>query len=152
MNSHNILNTIDVRRVNNAAAAGTSAINTTVVDMLGYETVAFVALFGTLTASQVTGIKVQQGTASDASDMADLAGTASTAMADGDSNKMLLTEVYRPTERYVRLVVTRGTANAVLDGAIALLGRAGVSPPAFGSTVSNATTVEIFNSPAEGTA
>jgi len=150
--SHNILNAIDVRRVNNAAAAGTTAINTTVVDMLGFETVAFVALFGTLTATQVTGLKVQQGSASDGSDMADLAGTASTAMADGDSNKALLVEVYRPTKRYVRLVITRGTANAVVDGAIALLGRAGYAPPAFNSTISNASTVEIFNSPAEGTA
>lgn len=147
---HNLLRHIDVRRAANATAAGTTAINGTVIDMLGYESIAFVAAFGTLTATQATGIKVQQGNASDGSDMADLAGSASGNLADADGNKLLAGEVYRPTKRYVRCVVTRGTANAVLDGIIALLYRAEVTPAALHSTLARAP--KVLNSPAEGTA
>lgn len=147
---HNLLRFTDVRRALNATAAGSTAVNGTVIDMLGYNGIAFAVLFGTLTATQVTKIKVQQGTASDGSDMADLAGSASPALADADSNKMLITEVYRPRERYVRVVVSRGTANAVIDGAVALLSRAELTPPALHSTVAAAPV--ILSSPAEGTA
>jgi hypothetical protein len=52
--------------------------------------------------------------------MADLAGSLHTALADTDGNKCLVTDVFRPQKRYVRAVVTRGTANAVIDGVIAL--------------------------------
>lgn len=147
---HNLLRHIDVRRAANAAAAGTSAVNGTVIDMLGYESIAFVAAFGTLTATQVTGIKVQHGDASDGSDMADLAGSASGNLADTDGNKLLLGEIYRPRKRYVRCVVTRGTANAVLDGVIALLYRAETTPTALHTTVAIAP--KVLNSPAAGTA
>lgn len=147
---HNLLRHIDVRRAANATAAGTSAINGTVIDMLGYESIAFVAALGTLTATQVTGIKVQQSDASDGSGMNDLAGSASGNMADADSNKLLAVEIYRPTKRYVRCVVTRGTANAVLDGIIALLYRAEITPAALHSTVAIAP--KVLNSPAQGTA
>ena len=43
----------------------------------------------------------------------------SPALADTDGNKMLVAEAYRPKCRYIRAVVVRGTANAVIDGVIA---------------------------------
>ena len=46
----------------------------------------FMALFGALTATQVTSLKVQQGSLADGSDMADLAGSLHTALADADGN------------------------------------------------------------------
>lgn len=148
---HNMARHLEIRRVMNAVAAGTSDQNSSVVDMQGYESVLFLPLFGTLTATQVTKVKVQQGSAADGSDMADLAGTLSASLADGDSNKIgRPTEVFRPTKRYVRLVIDRGTANAVIDGVIALLGRGGTLPPSLHTTVAIAPA--IFNTPAEGTA
>jgi cytochrome c-type biogenesis protein CcmH/NrfF len=143
-----ILNSVKTTRVMNAVAAGTTLQTGTTLDMQGFEGVMFTALFGTLTASAVTGIKVQQGSASDMSDAADLLGSA-LAIPEADNNKMLITEIYKPTKRYVRCLVTRGTANAVIDGVIAQQFGARVEPPVNGTTVSGS---EYSISPAEGTA
>lgn len=132
----------------NAQAAGVTNVNSTVIDMQGFEGVQFTALFGAITATAVTGIKVQQGNMSDGSDAVDLAGTA-LAIPDTCSNKVLVTEVYKPTKRYVRLVVTRGTANAVIDGVLAQQFGSRVEPPVNDATVAAS---EYWVSPAEGIA
>lgn len=115
------LNRVD--RVMNAVAAGTTDQNSSSVDMqadTAYDEVTFIALFGALTATQVTKIKVQQS--SDDSVWNDLAGSESAALADADGNKALAVTV-RPQKRYVRCVVDRGTANAVIDGVLAILSK-----------------------------
>lgn len=145
----NLIKNVKVTRVMNAVAAGTSDQEGSVLDMQGFDGVVFVAAFGTLTASQVTSLKAQQGAASNLSDAADLEGTATGPLADGDGNKLLVLDVYRPQERYVRCVVDRGTANAVIDGVIAIQYAGAKLPIAQGSTVAFA---EAHVSPAEGTA
>jgi hypothetical protein len=139
---HTLLKLVDVRRAINAVAAGTSSQNGNTIDTLGYDSVAFVVAFGALTATQVTSIKLQSGDASDASDMADVSGATSGALADGDGTKLLALELYRPSKRYVRVVVVRGTANAVIDGGIALLYRGAQLPPAPHSTVAIAPVIK----------
>ena len=140
---------VKVTRVMNAIAAGTSDQNGTTLDMQNFEGVMFVAAFGALTATQVTALKAQQGAASDLSDAADLAGTLVGPLADGDGNKCLILDVWRPEERYVRCVVDRGTANAVIDGVIAIQYGAKKLPVAHASSVAFA---ETHASPSEGTA
>lgn len=146
----NLLKDVKVTRVLNAVAAGITNQNGSTLDMSGWDGVTFIASLGTLTATQVTGIKVQQGQASNMADAADLINTNVGPMADGDSNKCIVVDVYRPLERYVRCVVTRGTANAVIDGAIAIQYRGRKSP------VTQDTTTIALNeqhvSPIEGTA
>jgi hypothetical protein len=137
-------------RVMNAVAAGTTNQNGTAVDMLAggqFRGVRFTALFGALTATQVTSLKVQ-GSADNIT-FSDLAGTNTAALADGDGNKMLISEVYRPTYRYVRPVVLRATANAAIDGVIAELFEPGTEPTTQDTSVS-ASKQNI--SPAAGTA
>lgn len=135
-----------VTRVMNAVAAGTSDQNSSVIDMTGFDSVQFIALFGALTATQVTQIKIQQGAASNLSDAADLLGTNNGPLADADGNKMLMTQVMRPTKRYVRLVVDRGTANAVIDGVIAIQFNSRSGPVTQDTSVKSA---ETHVSPAE---
>lgn len=127
-------------RVLNAVAAGTTDQNGTAVDMQGFEGVVFTALFGTLSATQVTKLKAQVGNLADGSDAVDLVGAVTDAMADGDSNKILVLEVHRmpPGYRYIRPVVDRGTANAVIDGVIAEQYGASKRPETESSTVSSA--------------
>jgi hypothetical protein len=112
-------------RVVNATAAGTTSVNGTVLDMQDFDSVVFEACFGALTGTQVTKLKAQAGNASDGSDMADLVGAVTNALADADGNKMLCLEVVRPSGngtpfRYIRCVVVRGTANAVIDSVVAM--------------------------------
>jgi len=118
--SRNVVSSSKRTRVSNAVAAGTSVINTTVLDMQGFESAVGVCSLGALTATQVTQLKAQAGNKLDGSDMADLAGAITPQAADGDSNKALVLEVVKPTGfRYLRFVVVRGTANAAIDSVVA---------------------------------
>lgn len=146
----NLLKDVKITRVMNAVAAGTTAQNGTTLDMSGWDGVLFVASLGTLTATQVTSLKAQQGNAANLSDAQDLANTLTGPMADGDSNKCLVLDVYRPTDRYVRCVVGRGTANAVIDGVIAIQYRGRKAPVTQDTTTIAANEQHV--SPAEGTA
>jgi hypothetical protein len=138
-----------ITRVINGTAAGTTDISGTVLDMKGYDSVMFVALFGALTATQVTLLKVQQGQQAGGGDMADLKDSAVGPLADADGNKCLVLDIHKPRERYVRCVVDRGTANAVIDGVIAIQYNADQEPVTHDATVKAA---EFHHAPAEGTA
>ena len=128
-------------------AAGTADINGTTLDMQGFEGVLVEVVFGTITSGAVTSIKMQQDTASNMGTAADLTGTAQT-VADDDDDQIFYIDLYKPLERYVRLVVDRGTQNAVVAGATYLQYGAHEQPVSHGATVSG----EIHISPAEGTA
>jgi hypothetical protein len=141
----NFLTYKSAERQINATAAGTTVLTgPNSFDMAGYDGVVFIAAIGTLTASQVTFLGAQgsadgttwgaTGTAASPTNL--IAGAQTAAMADADSNKLLVLDIYRPQARYIRAVLYRGTANAVVDGVIAIR-YAGQKQPA----VQDATTV-----------
>lgn len=139
-------------RVMNAVAAGTTDQTSSAVDMGadgGYDGVIFVALFGALTATQVTSMKAQQSSDDAAADAyADLAGSSTGPLADADGNKCLVIDV-KPVERYVKAVIDRGTANAVIDGVLAIQYRGAKGPAVNPSSIADLTRLVM---PAEGTA
>lgn len=131
-----------------AGAAGTTDINGATLDMAGFEGVLMVVTMGAITGSAVTSIKAQQGAASNLSDAADLLGSSQT-IADTDDDKVFYINLHRPAERYVRLVVDRGTQNAVVASAEYFQYGAKTLPVAsHGTGVAG----EQHVSPAEGTA
>lgn len=141
--------TLKFIRVENAAAAGTTDLTSDFVDTQGYDGVVFITSFGTITAGAVTSVKAQQAEASDGTGAADLEGSAVT-VADTDDNKIVAHDIYRPRERYVAIIVDRGTQNAVVDGIVAFLYHGTKAP-----TTNDTTTVvslKALISPAEGTA
>ncbi|MDG3003242.1 hypothetical protein [Paludisphaera mucosa] len=130
---HNITRVVGIDVAIDPVAAGATDANGKVIDTLGYESIAFAINIGTITSTAVTGLKIQSGALANGSDMADVAGSA-VAIADTQSNKVAWSaEVHRPSKRYVRVVVTRATANAVVAGGVAILGRAGYQPAAAGA-------------------
>lgn len=130
-----------------AGAAGTTDINGSTLDMAHFAGVLMIVRMGAITAGAVTSIKAQQGDASDLSDAADLEGSAQT-IADTDDDKTFYLDLYKPTKRYVRLVVDRGTQNAVVASAGYVQYEPLKAPTTHGTNVSGETHV----SPAEGTA
>lgn len=143
MTKHNITQAIAVDVAGAPAAAGTTAVNGVVVDTLGNESIAFLVHFGAITATAVTTVKVQTGDMADGSDMADVVGSAVT-VPDTASNKVVMSaELHRPRKRYARYVVTRVTANSVVNGGLALFGRTGYTPPAIRANCANAATPPI---------
>ena len=144
----NLARNLRIARALNAVAAGQTDQNGSIIDTANYEGVVFIAALGTLAAGAVTALKAQMGNESNLSDAADLAGTAQS-IADTDDNKLLVLDIHRPAERYVRAVVTRGTADATIDGVIAILYGPRVLPVTQDSTVAG---IETHVSPEEGTA
>ena len=134
------------------AAGATDVTDCKVIDMQNFEGVRFIVGLGTLTSGAVTSINVLQadakasGTALTAG--ADLAGTKVAAVDTGD-NKVYIVDVYRPTKRYVQLLIKRATQNAVVDLAIAEKYGARVLPVTQDADVGAS---EVHTSPAEGTA
>jgi len=126
-------------------ASGTADRNSASVDMAGKEWVLFIAKFATVAAGAVTSVKLQQS--ADDSSFADLAGTGITVAAD-DDNQSFAIALYRPSDRYVRLVVDKDAANATAETAIAISDPAGVGL----ASITDEITVEMHYSPAEGTA
>lgn len=129
-------------------AAGITDVNSDVVDMAGFEGIRFILALGALVSGAVTSVKIQQGTDLTVTDAADLEGS-SVAIADTDDNKIVVTQVYRPRERFVRMAIDRGTANATIDGLVVELFGTRVKPVATHATVVGN---EKHVSPAEGSA
>lgn len=129
-------------RVSNAVAAGTTAVNTAWVDVGNADGVRFTVAFGALTSTQTTSVKLQGACLANQADASDLldstTGTVikTSNLPDADSNKIAVIEVYKPKVRYVRAVISRGVANAVIDGAIASLILNNPLPYTSDSTVS----------------
>lgn len=145
----NLAHNVSVSRAMDSQAAGTSTpLNGATIDMQGWDGILFVAIFGAIVAGALTAFKVQQGQASNMSDAADLLGSGIT-IADDQDNKVAVSDIYRPQERYVRAVVTRSTQNATVDAVIAIRYRGRKAPSALDATVIAA---EYHQSPIEGTA
>lgn len=131
-------------------SAGTSDVNSGIVDTRGYQGIAFMVLLGAIATSGSVSIKLQHGDSPTLSDAQDIAGSAIGPTSDTDDNKVIITEVYRPVKRYLRVVTTRGDGgNSSIDGLVAFLYLPHSAPVTFGSTVYGA---EFFNSPSSGTA
>lgn len=142
----NLLNNVELRRVANAAAAGTSTITSSTEDTQGYGTATFVVALGDVTDTSEITVTVQHGDASDGSDAADTEANVSvTAGASDTDNEMLVAEVVRPRKRYVRATIARATANAVVDGAFLVLSNTEEVPVTQGDDVAASAT---FNDPA----
>jgi len=132
------------------AAGVTTPQNGSSIDMQGFDGVMFLALIGTLSATQVTVLKAQS--APDASGSpgtwGDLAGTHYNFL-DAQSNGTAILDIFEPLgsntapapagvqpDRWIRPVITRGTANAEILGIVAIQYQAEKKP-----TVQDATTI-----------
>ena len=133
---HSLTDAVLTRRVMDAVAASTASTSSTGVDMLGYTGVRFIASLGTLTAGSSPTMQAQSSSDDGVADAYAAIGSATAAMPDADDNKLLIVQVYRPKERYVRVNIPLATQNRVIDGIVAELYRAEQQAVAKHSTVS----------------
>lgn len=139
----NLSSGIKITKVADHSTAATSAVNSTGVDMSGYEGVIFITSFGTAAANNT--INAAQG-ADNSTDWEDLTGTSVTS---GTSDEDVWIDVYRPTDRYVRCEAARGTSST-LESIWAIQYGARKAP--VDNTTSGTITGELHASPSEGTA
>lgn len=111
--------------INQAAAAQTDA-DSSVLDMQGFTGVCFVLKWGDVTATSALELQVFGNTANSTSSPTPVQITSSdvtfTAGATDADNKLMIVDIPRwnPTYRYAFCRAKRGTANAVIDGAVAI--------------------------------
>lgn len=121
-----LLNDAKWTQVSNGATAAQTELDSSILDMAGYDSVIFIATLGTVTDACVLGLAAQQNSVNSTSGMAQITngpGTvnaAATFTASGSSNTILITDVFRPIQRYVRAALTRTTQNAVVNNIIAV--------------------------------
>lgn len=129
-------------KLQDQTAAGTSAVNSDEVDMQGFEAVVFLTSFGTAAADNT--INAAQSSVSGGTflDLAD------TEVASGTSDEDVWLDIYRPTDRFVRLEATRGTSST-LESIWAI--QYGPGKMKVSNVVSGTIIGELHESPAEGT-
>jgi|TARA_Y100000310_G_scaffold271213_1_gene285611 hypothetical protein len=145
----NLSKATKVTRHEVAVAAGSTDITPSgYIDMQNFEGCMFIINFGTITATAVTGVRLQQCDTSGGT-YADLEGSAQV-VADSDDDQAFIIDCYRPQERYLKVIIDRATANAVLDGITAIqYGPRKLPVSDDSSTVGGS---ELLVSVAEGTA
>lgn len=133
---------IKITKVADHTAAGTTAVNSSSVDMANYEGVLFLTSFGTA----ATDNSVNAAQSSDDSSFDDLLGTKTGATA---SDEDVWLDIYRPSDRYVRLEAVR-TTSSTLESIYAI--QYGPKKLPVDNTTTGTIIGEAHVSPAEGTA
>jgi len=124
-----ILKDCVITRVSNAAASGTSNVVSSVLDMQGFDSVAFIALLNSVSDGSQLSLTASENTANSTSGGSAVTGGAtSTVTASSDSNHVLAVDVVRPSKRYCFVTLARGTAAATVDGIVAIQYRARSKP------------------------
>lgn len=137
-----------VTRIYAGAVAGFGdTLSSDILDMTGFEGVEFIADLGDQAATGVATLTCQQDTDAAGGTMATLTGSVAYtfAAADGDDDLLVL-DVYKPVERYVRAQLKRETANITVKSIIAIQYGAMKTPVTQGSTVLDS---DLLVSPAE---
>jgi len=143
----NLLSDCRFQKVSNGAADGQGTTTSDEVDMAGFDSVAFIVSIGAITATGTVTVHAEQDVITGMGGAADLAGSAQ-AYTAADSNKLLILEINRPLERFVRCICVRAVANAVLNGIYAVKRQSKNRPVTQCPTV---VASKILLSPAEGT-
>jgi hypothetical protein len=126
-----LTNDVKITVVSPAAAAAQTAINSSVLDMSGYEGVMFIALTGDVTSGSVITLTAKGNTANSVSSPTPVTqkATASiTAGATDSDSKALVVDVYKPAMQYMFANLTRTTQDAIIGGIIAIQYKANNKP------------------------
>lgn len=113
-----------ITRIKTSQTAAQTEIVSDVLDMAGYDSVMFIAVLGDISDTCVLTLTIKGNTANSTSSPTPVAVTDGsctyTAGASDADNKLMIVDVLRPAKRYVFASLTRTTANAVVDGLIAI--------------------------------
>lgn len=133
--------------VENSVSAGQATTVGEIVDMQGYDSACFIYKLGAVTDGAAVTLKIYQGTDATVSDVAELSGaSAAIAETSSDSDQVLMIDVIKPRERYLRPTIVTATQNVEIDSAFCILYNAAVKPISQPATVDVGTLVV---SPAE---
>lgn len=127
-----------------STAGTTDTLTSNSLDMLGWDGVLFIQCIGAITATGTVAMKVQSSTDDAVADAyADVTG-ATVAIVAADANTEVALNIYRPKERYLKVLNTRATANAALDSLVAILYK-GNQVPFTGTNATESHSTSVYN-------
>ena len=121
-----LVNQCVVTKVSNGAAAGTSPVTSSILDMKGFDAVAFIADMGTCVSGGTVALAASENTVSSTSGGTTVSGGSTGTVTTGtaSSNSTLALDCIRPSKRYVYATWTPTTSNAALNTIVAIQYRA----------------------------
>jgi hypothetical protein len=132
---HNLANYVFITNRSAALAAGSTVHNYEAVDMSGYDGAMFIVTVSTFTTASVTNAHAEMSATSSFASASDIAGSAVNFLSTEYSADVSgVIDIYRPEQRWVRLVLDRATANASIASPIILQYNANKLPATY-STV-----------------
>ena len=135
-----LLPNIEIRHMIDCQADGQAADTSAGVDLANYEGGMVVCAIGTVTSTGTVTMKLQQSSDDGATDTyADVKGSSVTVT--NGSNKYLVVDLGSVSERYIRAIVTRATANSILGSTTAYLYGANKMPVVQGTDVASSKSV-----------
>ncbi|MCG8445910.1 MAG: hypothetical protein MI753_09365 [Hyphomicrobiales bacterium] len=118
----NFLYDAQIIPVEAAAIAATTTLTTDVVDTQGFDSVAFVAFLGDVTATSVLTLTGFTNDTNDTDTPTQLGSPVTfTAGASDADGKLMVLDLHKPRQRYAYATLARATANAVVNGILAIL-------------------------------
>lgn len=123
-----------------AATAAQTEVLTSVYDMAGWDGIVYIAYLGDVANTSVLTLTAKENSANSTSSptptaVTDGATSAFTADATSADDKLLVVDVVRPSKRYQFASLTRTTANAVVNGILAIRYRSRSLPVTQPATV-----------------
>lgn len=115
--SQNLGKNIKIDLVQIGIAAGQTDPDSDSVDMANYESVMFVGIIGVQTATGTAALHAEGST--DDSTFVDITGAVATGPANSD-NKLLILDIVKPLDRYIRTVLTQATDDTTWGGTLAI--------------------------------
>ncbi len=122
-------------------ADGTTDPDGRSVDMLGFDGCVFICVVGVITTTGTVNMSIAQS--SDDTTYNAISGAAAQADLAADGDKLLVVDVYKPGDRYLRPTVTRATANSILGGIVSVRYKGRKSPFTQNTSMYAATTTLI---------
>lgn len=134
-----------IKAVSDPVVAGASIDqNTTILDMSGFDGVAFIVPITDSVATAVATLKAEQNSANSDTGMTAITGATATltcAVNDDLNGQVLIVDVNKPVERYVQGVLTSATANIAYGNVIAVQYNGCKFPEEYASTIGDVTFV-----------
>ena len=141
------LNECKIVNVENSVAAGQATTVGEIVDTAGYQGACFLYKLGVVVDGAAVTLKIYQGSDATVSDVAELSGASAViATTATDSEKVLVVDVIKPRERYLRPTIVTATQDVEIDWAVCILYNPKVKPVSQSTLVDDETLVV---SPAE---
>ena len=117
----NLVNNVKFVRCVGYNAAATTNRKGAIIDMEGFESVTFVATFGTMTNASKIELVAGQADVNDTAQMVESAATTGEVLSDGTDNVQLVLDVVKPMKRFIEPHIKISDQNALIEGCIAIL-------------------------------